>query len=220
MEQNMQANGQKGRSIKKSFVTTLVVLLVAIVSFSAQTYAYFVDSTTSEDNRIASGTLGVELIQVQESGEQVEHPIAPVRILPGTSIKREVSVRNTGTLPVYLRIKIEKSILESENEIPSGWEDLITCNFKVDDESTPEVSEGLWVYRDGYYYYMIDVVSGAITAPLFDTVSISAVMGNEFENSKIGIRVICQAVQSGSNSDSPLTAWGWPDASTLEGGSR
>jgi hypothetical protein len=35
-------------------------------------------------------------------------------------------------------------------------------------------------------------------------------MGNEFTNSEIRFTVICQATQANGNSDSPLTAWGWP----------
>ena len=121
-------------------------------------------------------------------------------------------------MPIYVRIKIEKSILESENEMPSDWESLISCNFLLDDESTPEIHEGLWSYRDGYYYYIIDVAPDATTAPLFDTVIFSPDMGNEFENSRIQFRVICQSVQANGNSDSPFTAWGWPAAPDGEGG--
>ena len=118
VENHLTENSVKtGNPLKKSFIMTIVVLFIAIVTFSAQTYAYFVDSTTVEDNKILAGSLGVELIQVQD-GAQVDHTVAPVQIFPGTEMRRNVSVKNTGTLPVYVRIKIEKSILESENEMP------------------------------------------------------------------------------------------------------
>ena len=41
-------------------------------------------------------------------------------------------------------------------------------------------------------------------------------MGNEFTNSEIRFTVICQATQVTGNSDSPITAVGWPPE-TVEG---
>lgn len=222
MDQNMQIESiqsdsvqaeksePKNDKLKKSLMATIGILIATIGIFSAQTYAYFVDSTTSQDNRIQTGTLKVELVEMQDEG-QTELAVTPARMMPGMSARRVVSAKNTGTLPVYVRIKVEKTILQSENAIPDGWEQLISCNFMADDESTPEISEGLWRYRDGYYYYIIAVSPGSTTATLFDTVSFSPDMGNEFKNSQIQLKVICQTVQSGGNSDSPFTAWGWPD---------
>ena len=201
---------RKNKQMKKSLIATFVTLVATVAIFCAQTYAYFVDNSTSSENRIMAGTLDMQFIELQD-GDAVERPTTPVYILPGLSFRRGVSVKNTGTLPFYVRIKVEKTILQSENTIPDGWEELVSCNFSLDDESTHDVVEGLWVYRDGYYYYTIAVAPGSATTPLFDEVMISADMGNAFENSKIQFKVICQSVQSGHNSDSPLTAFGWPD---------
>ena len=222
MDQNMQTqpekadsvqaeyNVQKSKQMKKSLIATLVTLIATIAIFSAQTYAFFTDNATLPENRIMAGTLNMELIELQDT-DAVERPTTPVHILPGVSFHHGVSVKNTGTLPFYVRIKVEKTILQSENTIPDGWENLISCNFKVDDESTPEIREGLWVYRDGYYYYIVAVDPNSATTPLFDEVMIYADMDNAFTNSEIQVKVICQSVQSRQNSDNQLTAFGWPD---------
>ena len=205
---------KKAKSLKKSLISTVVLLAITVAIFSAQTYAYFSESIASNKNQIVAGNLDVELIKTQ-NGTQTDHTVSPVKILPGTSVKQGISVQNSGTLPVYVRIKVEKTILESENEMPVGWESLIFCNYMLDDESTPNISEGSWRYLDGYYYYITDIAPGSATAPLFDTVIFSPQMGNEFKNSKIQFKVICQSVQSTNNSDSPMTAWGWPAAPAI-----
>lgn len=218
MDQNIQISNalteykkKKAKSLKKSMISTVVLLVITVIIFSAQTYAYFSESVASDRSRIAAGNLDVELIKTQ-NGVQTDHAVTPVNILPATSIKQGISVQNAGNLPVYVRIKIEKTILQSENEMPVGWESLILCNFDLDDESTPDISEGSWRYLDGYYYYIVDIAPGSTTAPLFDTIIFSPKMGNEFKNSKIQFKVVCQSVQSTNNSDSPMTAWGWPAA--------
>ena len=113
-------------------------------------------------------------------------------------------------MPVYVRVKIEKKIINNEKNLPDGWEDLISCEFNLDDESTPNVTERLWTYRDGYYYYYGRIEPNMMTPSLFDEITFSKEMGNEFANTKLEFKVICQSVQANGNSASPLTAWGWP----------
>lgn len=196
---------RKRRRFMRSVITTAVLLLTTLAIFSAQTYAYFVDYAESERNRITAGTLDIELIEMQNTNASEIAYATPVNIAPGTEVSKIVTVKNAGSLPVYIRIKIEKTINKSEDEIPSDWEELITC--KLGEKLIPA---GLWVYHDGYYYYNIDLAPSSTTAPLFDTVAFSKSMGNEFANSKIAFKVISQATQVNGNSDSPLTAWGWP----------
>jgi hypothetical protein len=54
------------------------------------------------------------------------------------------------------------------------------------------------------------------TASLFDTIYFSPEMGNEFTNSQITFKVICQATQANGNAASPLDAWGWPAENSSE----
>ena len=212
MDQNMQSEyaRQKKKSFRNSMISIAALSFVTVAIFSAQTYAYFTENANSDDNRIVSGNLDIELIEMQNTQQGQVAYVNPVSIMPATSVSKIVSVQNSGSLPVYIRVKIEKSINKSENEIPEGWENLITCNFKLDNVDTPETMEGLWTYHDGYYYYNNALTPGSTTAPLFDTVHFSHEMGNEFTNSEIRFAVICQATQANGNSDSALTAWGWP----------
>ena len=208
---NSERSEQKDKSFRYSMVLMLVLIFATIIIFTAQTYAYFVDSVNSAQNSIVTGTLGVELVEMQNGDTSLISFTEPVRVMPATSVSNIVRVKNTGTLPIYVRIKIEKTINKPENEIPDGWEELILCNFNT--------AEGPWVYQDGYYYYKVSLDAGSTTAQLFDTISFSKDMGNQFENSEIGFKVICQATQAGGNSDSALTAIGWPPETSGEQGS-
>ena len=200
------------KSIKRfrnSLIASFLFLVVMVGIFAAQTYAYFWD-TEGTTNRITAGHLDVELLEVQNAGQESQFDIAPIRFVPGKTVNKSVKVSNTGNLPIYVRIKIEKNITNLENDLPDGWEDLISCNFNVDDESTPDVTEKLWIYRDGYYYYYSKIDPNTITPALFDEITFSTEMGNEFSNKQLEFKVICQAVQVNGNSSSPLTAYGWP----------
>jgi alternate signal-mediated exported protein len=222
LEAALRANAEsryeqaKKKSIKKSMIATIGLIVATIAIFSAQTYAYFTDSTTSAQNQIVAGDLDIDIVEMSDPGQGQTAQIDPVNIMPGTSVGKIVRIKNTGDLPVYVRIKIEKSINKAESEIPADWKDLISCNFKLDNVFTTDAIEGLWTYKDGYYYYNVDLSAGSTTASLFDTIYFSPEMGNEFTNSQITFKVICQATQANGNAASPLDAWGWPAENSSE----
>ena len=218
MEENVQTQqaAPKSRRLEKSIVITMLLLLATIGVFVGQTYAFFIDSVSTEQNRIQAGNLDIELVQIRDEDQgQTEHTAQSLRMMPGTSAKLgELAVKNAGTLPVYVRIQIETTIIQSEHEISDGWQSLIDCNFKVRDPALASTEAYKWVYHNGYYYYMTPVAPGEKTDALFDTVLFSPAMGNEFMNSQIRFNVICQSVQSGNNESDPLKAWGWPGDTT------
>ena len=207
---------QKKKSMKLSLIAAIAFVFITVLLFSAQTYAYFTSGVENDKNKIVSGNLDIELIELQDTGMGETAYINPVEIMPATSVSKIVKVENAGNLPVYIRIKIEKSINKPENSLPANWESFITCDFDLDDESTPAV-EGLWTYRDGYYYYNLPLEAGNATVPLFENVSFSAEMGNAFTNSTISFTVKCEATQANGNGDTAMEAVGWPTANTNGG---
>ncbi len=215
MEQNAESvfvekEEKRFKSFRKSVWSMVLFAIVTFGIFSAQTFAYFTQSVESEQNRITAGGLDIEIVEVQSGVSRESALTEPVKIMPATSVERVVKVQNTGDLPVFLRIKIEKTTNKAENEIPAGWEDFITCNFDLDDEATAEVAEGPWIYRNGYYYYNAPLAAGAVTEALFDLISFSPNMGNQFAGSEIRLAVICEATQANGNASVPMDAVGWP----------
>ena len=215
MEQNAESvfvkeEEKRFKGFKKSVLSMVLFAIVTFGIFSAQTLAYFTQSVESEKNKITAGGLDIEIVEVQNGASRESALTEPVIIMPATSVERAVKVQNTGDLPVYVRIRIEKTTNKAEDEIPEGWQDFITCNFYLDDEATAEVAEGPWIYRNGYYYYSVSLAAGAVTEALFDLISFSPNMGNQFAGSEIRLSVICEATQANGNADVPMDAVGWP----------
>ena len=109
-------------------------------------------------------------------------------------------VENTGSVDMYVRIAIEKEI-QGESDRELGFEN-ITLDLNTTD----------WTEQDGYYYYNRALKPGEKTEPLFTMVRFDKEMGNEYMNARLTIKVNAQAVQSRNNTDSALTAAGWPEA--------
>jgi len=197
------------KSFKKSLASTVAFAVLTIVLFSAQTYAYFTSAVKDDNNKIESGILDVSLIEMTDPGTGETEYVNPVEIMPATSVSKIVKVKNSGDLPVFIRMKIDKSINKPENTLPDNWEDLISCDINTD----------AWTYRNGYYYYNEALESGSVTIPLFKNVYFSADMGNEFTNSQILFTVRCEATQRNGNGVDPLEAKGWPtDTGTSSAG--
>ena len=199
------------KSIKKlrnSLIGSFLFLVVIVAIFAAQTYAYFWD-TAKSTNQITSGYMNIEFLAVQNDAES-ELNTASIRFVPGTRFNKGFKVVNTGNVPVYIRVKVEKNIIENENNLPDGWEELIICNINPEDSSAAEQS---WIYRDGYYYYNSRVNAQDVTSLLFDEIYFSESIGNELANTNLELKLICQSVQVNGNSGDPLTAWGWPSES-------
>ena len=200
----------------RSLIGTFAFIIVAFSIFAAQTYAFFTDSSSSNTNIVDAGSLEMSLIDVNNGGS-FDWSAQPMKIMPASVFRYGgVGVQNSGNIPFYVRIKVEKTIIYSEHEISPGWEELITCNFTAANyENLPEDQRSLWVYHEGYYYYKVAVEPGEQTTSLFDKVIFSPAMGNEFANSSIQFSVVCQTVQSGGNSPDPTTAWGWPEENSV-----
>ena len=198
------------KRMMRALAGTFVFLLVIICIFSAETFAYFNELSEAGQSQIASGRIDANLVEV-DGGGNFELTAEPIRIMPASVVNYgQAGAENAGTIPVYIRIKIEKTILYSEHEIAPGWENLISCNFAAENSTLSEEEQDLWVYHEGYYYYKRALAPGEKTTALFDKVLFAPSMGNKFENCAISLRLVCQAVQSNGNSDDPTTAWGWP----------
>lgn len=194
----------------RALIGTFVFLITIVCIFTAETFAYFNELSDAGQGRIESGKIGTSLVEV-DGGGSFELTAEPIKIMPAKVVNYgSVGAENEGTIPVFVRIKVEKTILYSEHEIAPGWEHLISCNFMAKNSTLPPEDQDLWVYREGYYYYKRALMPGEKTTALFDQVVFAPGMGNKFENCAISFRLICQAVQSNGNSEDPTTAWGWP----------
>lgn len=193
------------RSLRNSIIASVVFVLLTVVAFSAQTYAYFTDSASSAENKIQSGNLDIDTVEVKGGENVVTSAGESLEFVPGSKVDKIVKIKNSGTLPVYVRVKIDVTIDKAESSLPANWRELITFDITLDDPATANV-EGAWILKDGYYYYRVPLEKALLSEALFTTVTFSPAMGNQFTNSEITVTLTCQATQADFNGTGPTDA--------------
>ena len=196
---------------KKLAVISVLALCFAIAAGS--TLAYFTDSKTAH-NVITSGGVGITVVETTKNpdGTEVEFPKDGITgVMPGTAVSKIVSVKNTGESEAWIRVKVDTSIKDAENEplsssiTLSDGTSVDLVSFTVDNEK--------WTYneKDGCYYYADPVAAGESTAVLFSEVNFAPEMPNAYQNSTTIINVSAQAVQTANNGKTVMDAAGWPE---------
>ena len=184
----------------------LIAAAVAVICLSllaCGTLAFFTDEDTVH-NVITSGNIDIELQEWADEDKTTPFTEVGVSgVMPGTDVTKIVEVKNTGSNDAYVRGKVEKEFLLSddvEGEPDSG---LMKLDF----------DETYWTKgEDGNYYYKTVLKSGAVTEPLFASVKFDSVMGNIYQNSTAKVDVTAYAVQVANNGDGVMDAKGWPEA--------
>ena len=187
-------NMENRRNAIKKRIGLIATIVCCIAILASGTVAYFTAQETAY-NVITTGALSMRL--VEEGADGKPFPKEGVTgVLPNMEVTKKVYVENTGDVDMYVRIALDK-------KIESLSDPAAKLNFK---HITLDINETDWTEQDGYYYY------NRVLKPLFTTVSFGASLGNEYMNARVQIDVDAQAVQSKNNTDSPLTAAGWPKA--------
>ena len=196
-------------SAKFKLIAIIAAFVLTLASFIHMTVAYFVDTVVSPNGYIATGTADVELVSSSSVSGGVEMPDGSVRIMPGQTVEKTVSAKNTGTLPLYVRVKVTPEIVLADaytahtNEIDLS---LIAFNFDEDN----------WLLKDGYYHYADALTGGEATSDLFSKITFSKDMGNIYKDGKMYVTVRIEVVQANDNGADVLQATGWATAG--EGG--
>lgn len=182
--------------MKKRALTVICLIAAAIALIASETFAFFTVERTAT-NVITAGEIGFEIIEKTDDGE--DFPFEGVTVIPGDTVTKKVTVKNTGEHPIYVRIKLEKGIIDSQ--LP------VADQLKITD-----LNETDWTEQGGYYYYNTPVEAGAETKPLFTTVELDGPsVGNEYIGKTFYLTVNGQAVQSENNGTDVFTATGWDD---------
>lgn len=178
---------------------TVAVLAITIATLASTTLAYFTAESTAH-NVITTGGVEIEIQEWADEEKTKEFPKEGISgVMPGLEVTKIAEVKNTGAAPAWIRVKIEKDIEREEGEEVNL--DLVML----------DISEN-WTEEDGWYYYNAIVPAGAVTEPIFTTVTFDTTMGNEYQNSQATVTVYAQAVQSDNNGETVTTAQGWPAA--------
>ena len=167
------------------YAAALVVLIIVFFSSAAGTLAAW---TAERDtvNKITIGSIKGLVSMEGFSYGQV--------IMPGTTAPNVVSVKNTGTIDVLVRLKMDiawGSSRDSERKltvIPS----LSTDNIHITFNSTN------WYFKqaDGYFYYRGVVRPGESTIPLMKEFTIDSNSGNKYKNMMADFVVHMECIQA------------------------
>lgn len=190
----MKTNLLENKTKAKLF--TIAILAITVATLASTTLAYFNAENTAHN---VITTSGVE-IEIQEWADEdkTEEFEDLSGVMPGATETKIAEVKNTGGAPAWIRVKIEKKIeLKEDGEV-----DLDLVKLDIDTDN--------WTEKGGWYYYNTAVPAGAVTEPIFTTVTFDTTMGNEYQNSKATVTVYAQAVQSDNNGDTVADAQGWP----------
>ena len=182
---------------KKILIVSLVVIVVAILATTS--LAYFTDGVAVH-NIITTNHVDVELVEkhLTPEGDLVDFPKEGIdEIVAGDTASKIVSVQNNGA-EAWIRVKVETVVVDRDGkELP-----IDPVSFEVD--------ETKWTFKDGYYYYLKPVATGASTDVLFSEVDFSTAMGNEYKSGKVELHVFAQGVQTANNGATVMEAAGWP----------
>ena len=181
------------------------MFVASVVVFSASTIAYFTDG--KDDNLVISGdgsNLSGEIVEITDFADGSAPVVgpSPVRIVPGAKVLKTVTVKNTGSMGMYLRVTLDKEFLLSEaNEGKTVDPDLVTFNLNTE----------YWELRDQFYYYKHALQKGETAEPLFTEVNFAPEMDNTYTNSTITFVIRAYATQIPADATSVFDVTGWPE---------
>lgn len=192
---------QKGTKVMKRKITLIAAAAICVSMLAYGTNAFF----TAEDkahNVITTGDLDIELVEmaVSEDGGELVPFEDVIGVMPGEEVSKIVTIRNKGTQPAYVRIKLDKAITFAEGISGKADLSLLSCDLNTKD----------WTEKDGYFYYNQILPAGKETTLHFENVKFAESMGNIYQNCKAEIFVYAQATQVANNGDAVLEAKGWP----------
>lgn len=196
---------EKGGLCMKKKWTIAAVLVLAVALLAVGTWAYF-SAVGRADNVITMGSVKLALHDEDGTGQ----PFTTVSAMPGSVVDKVVYVENVGSGAFYTRVKITPEVVAANGElVPLTDRSLLTLDLNDTD----------WIPgTDGYYYYNGTLSPKAATSKLFNHVTFSKDMGNEYQNTTVHIYVTAEAVQT-ANLDKygPIDVWkhvGTVEAST------
>lgn len=179
---------------RKLLILFSVIAVLALMS--AGTLAYFTTSDKAT-NVITAGNLKLEVHETTKDG--TEFPSEGVVVMPGDTVSKIVTVENTGAHPMYVRVRLSRSV----NDDALTADNCISMN----------INTKYWTYNDAddYYYYKKQLLAGETTKALFTKVEISGeAVDNAYMGKQFNVNVAAYGVQSENNGKTVMDAQGWP----------
>ena len=198
---------------KKLLALAAIMICVSIVSLG--TVAYF-NAEQQAHNIITTGSIDIDLVEEMiVDGTKV--PFEDQEgVMPGESVSKIVTVKNTGEADAYIRVWVNTAISEPGDPITNPLIKNLPLTIEVEGETVELIdidynTEDWEQGEDGYWYYGKALKAGETTEPLFENVTFHKLMGNAYQNSRTIVDVSAEATQADNNGTSAMTAAGWPE---------
>lgn len=185
---------------KRTKLITAAVSLGALMTVGG-TLAWFTDSETAT-NTVTTGYVDVKIVEhePENNGDygytyEVEKNNTGIKygnITPGVVIEKDPTIVYTGSVPGYVRYKVE--VEAGEGDVGFAAELIQSLQFMKDGEQVA-LSELVGDADDSWIYDTTVRQSGEEGTLLFDTVEISNEVGNEIANKSLKIVVKADAIQ-------------------------
>ena len=193
---------------KKLLSLALVVIMIAILSFS--TLAWFNDSdnvtnkfyVASSDDDTPDEIFSVDVWENTPDGDKDQDGYEYKNILPGSELKKEVFVENTGYYSQYIRMTVTVTNADAWIAALGNGYDLGAIFEGHDETKWVRLDVGTYNGTDNTYtmvYYLIDTLEAGETACLFEAVKIPTELTQDdmvFVGGQFDLKVVADAVQT------------------------
>lgn len=165
--ESQHSQNEKKHSLNKLQLLILSLLVVTTVTVGG-TVAYLTTKTEPVTNTFTPSKV---------TGEVTEE-------FDGT-VKKNIQVKNTGDIAVYVRVKLVTYRVNEKDEHIGGVAEIPTFNLGEN-----------WVEHNGYYYYTVPVEPNNFSSSLTDNAGITLKNYDDADGGKQVIEVMAEMIQS------------------------
>ena len=194
-------------SKKKLLALSLVVIMIAILSFS--TLAWFSDSDSmknefhvaTSDDDTADEIFSVDVWENTPDGDKDQDGYVYEDILPGSNLKKEVFVENTGYYAQYVRVNVTITNADAWIAALGNGYDLGTMFGGHDETKWVRLEPGVYNGTENTYtmtFYLKDILISGQSVCLFENVVIPTQLTQNdmiFIGGQFDLTVVAEAVQ-------------------------
>lgn len=195
-------------SKKKLFTLSLVVIMIAILSFS--TLAWFNDSdnitnefhVATSDDDTADEIFSVDVWENTPDGDKDQDGHVYKDILPGSNLKKEVYVENTGYYAQYIRVNVTVTNADAWIAALGNGYDLGTMFGGHDETKWVRMEVGTYNGTENTYtmtFYLKEILESGKSVCLFENVVIPTQLTQAdmvFVGGQFDLTVVAEAVQT------------------------
>jgi len=193
---------------KKLLSLALVVIMIAILSFSTLAWFNDTDEITNQfhvatsDDDTPDEIFSVDVWENTPDEDKDQDGYEYKDILPGSELKKEVFAENTGYYSQYVRMTVTVSNADAWIAALGNGYDLGTIFGGHDETKWVRLDVGTYNGTDNTYtmvYYLNEILDAGDTACLFETVNIPTHLTQAdmvFVGGQFDLKVVADAVQT------------------------